>query len=44
MPNPRLRRFNKIVLWAATTFVLAFALFPDYVGYVLAAGIRLRQP
>lgn len=38
VPNPRLRRFNKIVLWIATTVVLAFALFPTYVGYLLGGG------
>lgn len=38
MPNPRLRRLNKIMLWVATTVVLAFALFPNYVGYLLGCG------
>jgi copper chaperone CopZ len=38
VPNPRLRRFNKIMLWVATTVVLAFALFPNYVGYLLGNG------
>jgi len=38
VPNPRLRRFNTIVLWVATTVVLAFALFPNYVGYLLGGG------
>jgi copper chaperone CopZ len=37
-PNPRLGRLNKIMLWAATTVVLAFALFPNYVGYLLGGG------
>ncbi|MBI4602971.1 MAG: cation transporter [Planctomycetes bacterium] len=38
VPNPRLQRFNKIMLWVATAVVLAFALFPDYVGYLLGNG------
>lgn len=35
VPNPRLQRFNKIMLWIATAFVLIFAAFPNYVGYLL---------
>ncbi|MBI4613738.1 MAG: copper ion binding protein [Planctomycetes bacterium] len=38
VPNPRLRRLNKIMLWVATAVVLAFALFPNYVGYLLGSG------
>jgi copper chaperone CopZ len=38
VPNPRLQRFNKIMLWAATAVVLAFSLFPRYVGYLLGNG------
>jgi len=38
VPNPRMRRLNKVVLWVATTAVLAFALFPNYVGYFLGSG------
>ncbi|GAB4142642.1 MAG: hypothetical protein Fur0037_09910 [Planctomycetota bacterium] len=37
-PNPRLGRFNRIALWVATAVVLAFALFPNYVGYLLRNG------
>ncbi|MEZ4651979.1 MAG: mercuric transporter MerT family protein [Candidatus Eisenbacteria bacterium] len=38
VPNPRLRRFNKIMLWVATVVVFTFALFPNYVGYLLGNG------
>lgn len=37
VPSPRLRRFNKVMLWVATTVVLAFALFPNYVGFFLGS-------
>lgn len=37
-PNPRTQRFNTITLWVATTIVLTFALFPNYVGYLLGGG------
>jgi copper chaperone CopZ len=37
-PNPSIQRFNKLMLWVAAVFVAAFAFFPNYVGYVLAAG------
>jgi Cu+-exporting ATPase len=33
-------RLNKIMLWAATTVVIAFALFPNYLGYFLGGGDR----
>ncbi len=35
IPNPRLRRLNKVTLWVATAVVLAFAIFPNYVGLLL---------
>jgi len=35
VPRPRLKRFNRFMLWVATVFVLAFALFPTYVGRIL---------
>ncbi|MBN4050154.1 cation transporter [Desulfobulbus sp. AH-315-M07] len=38
VPNPKLQRFNKIMLWVATAFVVSFALFPNYVGYLLGGG------
>jgi len=38
VPNPRLAKMNKAVLWVATLFVAIFALFPNYVGVVLGTG------
>lgn len=38
MPNPRLTRLNKILLWGATGFVIAFASFPNYVAYLVGEG------
>lgn len=35
VPDRRLTRFNKISLWVATAVVLAFGLFPNYVGLLL---------
>ncbi len=32
VPNPRLQRTNKVLLWVATVFVVVFAAFPDYIG------------
>lgn len=43
VPNPKLQRFNKIMLWTATVFVLGFAAFPNYVGYVLGGFGRQRR-
>lgn len=37
-PKQRLLRFNKGMLWFATVVVLAFAFFPDYVGFLLGKG------
>lgn len=31
-PSPRLKRFNRMVLWIATVGAVAFAFFPSYVG------------
>lgn len=36
VPNPKLQRLNRAMLWVATAFVLAFALFPSYAGFLLA--------
>lgn len=33
-PNPRLRKMNRGMLWVSTGLVLAFALFPSYVGHL----------
>lgn len=30
VPNPKLQRFNQVMLWVAAVFVIAFALFPYY--------------
>lgn len=32
VPNPRIKRFNRGMLWMATVFVAAVALFPNYIG------------
>lgn len=37
VPNPRLQRFNRGMLWVATVFAVGFAAFPNYVG-VLVGG------
>lgn len=33
-----LKKVNKVMLWVVTVFVLAFAFFPNYVGYLLGGG------
>lgn len=33
-----LKKVNKVMLWVVTAFVLAFAFFPNYVGYLLGGG------
>lgn len=38
-PNKKLQRFNRVVLWIATVAVLAFALFPKYVGLLANPSI-----
>jgi len=38
MPNRRLMRFNRMMVVVATVAVLAFSLFPNYVGYLVGAG------
>lgn len=35
VPNPKLLRLNKTMLWVATVAVVAFASFPSYVGQLL---------
>lgn len=37
VPNPKLQRINKVLLWVATGGVLAFAFFPHYVGVLLGS-------
>lgn len=41
-PGPKPGRFNRVMLWVATALVLAFALFPNYVGFLLADGRALE--
>jgi copper chaperone CopZ len=43
VPNPRLQRVNRSMLWGATAVVVAFTLFPNYVGYLLG-GNQPRLP
>lgn len=38
LPNPKLRRFNRAMLWTATVVVVAVALFPNYVGFLLGSS------
>ena len=38
VPNPRLTRINRAMLWIAALFVAAFALFPTYVGALLGTS------
>lgn len=38
VPSPRITRINRAMLWIATAFVAAFALFPNYVGVLLGTG------
>ena len=38
VPNPRLQRFNRGMLWMTTALVAAFAFFPEYVGAVTGGG------
>ena len=34
VPNPKLKRFNRAMLWIAAVAVLGMAFFPNYVGFV----------
>lgn len=38
VPDPRLRRFNRLLLWGAAALTLGFALFPNYAGWLLRRG------
>ncbi|OIP41831.1 MAG: hypothetical protein AUK47_05610 [Deltaproteobacteria bacterium CG2_30_63_29] len=38
VPNRKLQRINKISLWVATVLVIAFATFPNTVGFFIGAG------
>ncbi len=35
VPNPKLRRFNRVMFWVATVAVLGFSFFPNYAGYLI---------
>ena len=38
VPNPRLQRFNRGMLWVTTVLVAAFSFFPEYVGAFTGGG------
>ncbi len=38
VPNRKLRRLNRIMLWTAAVMVALFAFFPNYVGILLGGG------
>lgn len=38
VPNPRVIRFNKVMLWVATVAVFLFALFPNYLVFLIGSG------
>lgn len=35
VPNPKLQKFNRAMLWVATVFILLFAAFPEYVTLLI---------
>ena len=39
VPNPKIQRFNRVMLWVATVFVIAFALFPYYSPALMRAFV-----
>jgi len=43
VPNPRLQRFNRGMLWLTTVFVAAFAFFPEYVGAFTGGGGEVAE-
>lgn len=40
VPNPRLKRFNRVMLWVSAVVVAAFAFFPSYAGLLLAENAK----
>jgi copper chaperone CopZ len=44
VPNPKLGRFNRVMLWVATVVVSAVALFPKYAGLPAASGDACCPP
>lgn len=43
VPNQKLVRFNKVMLWIATVVILLFALFPNYFALLASVGDRDAQ-
>ena len=43
VPDPRLQRFNRGMLWLTTVFVAAFAFFPEYVGAFTGGGGEVAE-
>lgn len=39
VPNPKIQRFNRVMLWVATVCVIAFALFPYYSPALIRAFV-----
>ena len=39
VPKPKFQRFNRVMLWVATVFVIAFALFPYYSPALMRAFV-----
>lgn len=37
-PRPGIQQFNRLMLWLAAAFTLAFAAFPKYASYFIATG------
>ncbi len=37
VPNPKLRRFNRVMFWLATVAVVGFSFFPNYAGYFIGS-------
>ena len=43
VPNPRLQRFNRGMLWLTAVFVAVFAFFPEYVGAFTGGGGEVAE-
>lgn len=43
VPNPRLQRFTRGMLWLTTVLVAAFAFFPEYVGALTGGGGKVAE-
>ena len=44
VPSPKIKRFNRGMLWVATIITAAIALFPNYVGLLAADGSAASSP